>query len=72
MPGSHMRQALWPWLGWYSPEARLEMRQKGAAAARRACEGRELRNIVNAQHLRLRTFVDVHGREYSPSAARRR
>ena len=37
-----------------------------------ACEGRELRNIVNAQHLRLRTFVDVHGREYSPSAARRR
>ena len=61
-----------PHLGWYSPEARLEMRQKGAAAARRACEGRELRNIVNAQHLRLRTFVDVHGREYSPSAARRR
>ena len=29
-----------PHLGWYSPEARLEMRQKGAAAARRACEGR--------------------------------
>ncbi len=44
-----------PHLAWYSPEAREEMRRKGAEAARRACEGagagRLLENVVNASHL---------------------
>lgn len=37
---------------WYSPESRAEMRRKGAEAARRAVlSPKDLRNVVNAQHL---------------------
>ena len=40
-----------PHLGWYSPESRLEMRQKGALMAKAACLGLKLSNIVNKTSL---------------------
>ena len=40
-----------PHMGWYSPESRLEMRQKGAITARRALQGLPLSNVVNKELL---------------------
>ena len=40
-----------PHLAWFSPQSRVEMRQKGAEAARGVLTGGRLRNVVNLRHL---------------------
>ena len=40
-----------PHMAWYAPEARIEMRRKGAIAAKKALEGFKLKNVVNKEFM---------------------
>ena len=40
-----------PHMAWYAPEGRIEMRRKGAIAAKKALEGLKLSNVVNKEFM---------------------
>ena len=49
-----------PHLGWYSPESQIEMRQKGAMVAKKACLGQRLMNVVNKEFLNVQKPSNKH------------